>query len=178
MDTPPASSPETTWYCLRSQPKRERVAASQLLNLPGVEVFLPQVRYEVTNAKGKRPRLEPMFPNYLFASFDPGKSHRAVRFAKGVAYIIQRGETFQQVDPQIIQELRALTVADVLELRPEPLAIGERVKIVRGIFAESEGEVISLKPAAERVVLLLELLGSPQTIELPRDDLEVRYGGL
>ncbi|MGF1452005.1 MAG: transcription termination/antitermination NusG family protein [Opitutales bacterium] len=169
------ASETANWFCLRSQPKRERVAAGQLVTLPGVDVFLPMVRFHQPSAKGKRPRTEPMFPNYLFARFDPGASHRAVRYAKGVSYIVQRGEEFQQVDPRIISELRAITVEDILELTPEPLFVGNKVKIVRGIFAETEAEVIELRPAAERVVLLLELLGRPQAVELGLDDLDVGY---
>ena len=33
-----------------------------------------------------------------------------MRYAKGVAYIVQRGEDFQHVDPRIIAELRSITV--------------------------------------------------------------------
>lgn len=163
------------WFCLRSQPKRERIAASQLKLIEKVEVFLPLVRYQRITNKGKTARIEPMFPNYLFARFDPGLQHRAVRYAKGVAYIIRRGEVFQEVDPRIIEELRTITVDDVLELTPEPLQIGDRIQIVRGIFANSTAEVAELVPASERVVLLLEILGHPQAIELDRDDLDQRY---
>ena len=171
----PVNEAAERWYCLRSQPKRERIAASQLAQLPDVEAFLPLVRYESNTAKGKRSRVEPMFPNYLFARFDPGACHRAVRYAKGVAYIIKRGESFQEVDPAIIGELRGITVADVLELTPEPFQLGEKIRIVRGIFANSEGEVLQLRPAAERVVMLLDILGHPQAIELKSDDLDLRY---
>ncbi len=177
MDEPtPPSNPELLrWYCLRAQPKRERVAASQLALVPDVEVFLPMVKYARHSATGKQTRVEPMFPNYLFARFDAGARHRAVRFAKGVAYILARGTRFEEVNPRIIEELRSLTVADVLELKVEPWQVGEEVRIVRGIFAQTRGSIVELRPAQERVLLLLELLGSPQLIELPIDDLQLRY---
>ena len=163
------------WYCLRSQPKRERVAAGQLKLLEGVEVFLPLVAYRRNTAKGQKPTVEPMFPNYLFARFDARYHHRAVGYAKGVAYIVKRGEAFQEIAEAIIAELRSLTVSDVLELTPKPLQIGETVRIVRGIFAEYEGTVIGLRPAAERVVLLMELLGREQAVELPEGTIATTY---
>ena len=32
------------WYCLRSQPKHEHIAAAQLRRSMGIEVFCPRVR--------------------------------------------------------------------------------------------------------------------------------------
>lgn len=163
------------WFCIRSQPRRERIAASQLAQLEGLEVFLPQVRFPRPTAKGKRRVGEPLFPSYLFARFDPAQSQKAVSYAHGVHYIVSTGGKAKVVDNTVIGELKALTVNDVIEVTPEPLVVGENVRIIRGIFAQSEGVIHSLKPADQRVVVLLELLGGPQTVELAMDDLETRF---
>lgn len=165
------TDPTAHWYCLRSQPKRERIAASQLRLLPEVEVFLPLVKYTTNSKKGKHTAIEAMFPNYLFARFHPVKQ-RAVGYAKGVSYIIKCGEALQVVDSHIISELRSVTVEDYLELKPEPFRIGDNVTIIRGIFSDSTATITQLKPAAERVVVLMEILGRPMEIELPSDTLK------
>ncbi len=172
-----AKMPQDTanWYCLRSQPKRERVAAAALREFEGIAVFLPQVRYTRQTPRQKRSVIEPMFPNYLFACFDHATQQRAVRYAKGVSYILRRGEELQEVPAQIIEDLRAITVEDVFELTPQPLEIGESVRILSGIFTEHEGKINALKPAAERVVVLLELLGRTHEIDVPLEAIERQY---
>ena len=37
--------PIDSWFCLRTQPKREHIAAACLRQIPEVEVFCPRVRF-------------------------------------------------------------------------------------------------------------------------------------
>ncbi len=166
---------EPLWYCLRSQIKRERIAAAQVALLDDCQTFLPLVRYARNTPKGKRSKTEPMFPNYFFAKFAPNPNLRAVRYAMGVNYIVSNRDKPVPIADSIIEELRELTVEDVLEMTPDPLKVGDKVKIIRGIFAEQEGVIFELKPASERVVVLMELLGSPQAIAIPKDELHTTF---
>jgi transcription antitermination factor NusG len=46
------------------------------------------------------------------------------------------------------------------------------VRIIRGIFAGSEGEVLRLHGPQKRIAVLLELLGSAKPVELSSEDVE------
>ena len=46
------------------------------------------------------------------------------------------------------------------------------MRIVRGIFAGSEGEVLRLETPQKRIAVLLSLLGSDQPVELSSEDVE------
>jgi hypothetical protein len=35
------------WFCVRSQPKHEHIAAAHLKQEPGIEVYLPRIQAEV-----------------------------------------------------------------------------------------------------------------------------------
>ena len=49
-----SSSPsEPAWYCLKTQTKREAIAAAHLRELEGVEVFCPMLRYRKATRRGK-----------------------------------------------------------------------------------------------------------------------------
>ena len=62
-------SDDRLWYVLRTQLKRERLAAANLRQLEGVETFLPRLRYQKTTRRGRIWWVEPLFPGYLLAKF-------------------------------------------------------------------------------------------------------------
>ncbi|MEM8550640.1 MAG: transcription termination/antitermination NusG family protein [Verrucomicrobiota bacterium] len=163
------------WYCLKTQPKREKVAAASLNSLPGVRALFPQVRYEKQTARGKSVAMEAMFPNYLFARFTPAEHMRAVGYARGVAYVVHQGEELCPVPERVVNEIANLAEDAVLDLPTLPVQPGETVKIIHGIFEGSSADVLRLIPGTERVKLLLEILGRASEIELSMDTLQRRY---
>lgn len=168
-------SAEVQWYCVKTQPKRESIAYGALTALPEIEAFFPRVRYRRVSTRGPRPVVEALFPGYLFAKFAPARKIRAVRYARGVSYIVRQGRDYAPVPDSIITALRELAATQVLELPPEPWKLGEKVRIISGIFRGRSGEVAGLVPGRQRVQLLLELLGGENRVELPAEALEVRH---
>src|SRR6185312_13830264 len=60
----------TAWFCLRTHPKHECVAAAQLRQEANIEVFLPRIRFKRATRCGPAWVTEALFQNYLFAKFD------------------------------------------------------------------------------------------------------------
>lgn len=171
----PLLSADINWYCVKTQPKRENIAYGALAALPDVEAFFPRVRYRRALAKGPRAVVEALFPGYLFVRFAPARRVRAVRYARGVSYIVRQGREFAPVPEAIVGELRALAATSVLELPPEPWKLGEEVRVIMGIFRGASGKIAGLVPARQRVQILLELLGQENRVEFPLDALEQRH---
>jgi transcriptional antiterminator RfaH len=171
----PVLSEDIQWYCVKAQPKRENIAYGALSALPDIEAFFPRVRFQRTLARGPRAVTEALFPGYLFVRFAPAKRIRAVRYARGVSYIVKQGREFAPVPEQIVADLRALAATQVLELPPEPWKLGENVRVITGIFRGASGKVAGLVPARQRVQILLELLGQENRVELPLEALEQRH---
>ncbi|MCH1497844.1 MAG: hypothetical protein L7U83_02140, partial [Akkermansiaceae bacterium] len=69
---------QAAWYVLRTQLKREKLAAANLRRLDGVEVFLPRLKYQKTTRRGRVWWTEPLFPGYLLARFSLVEMGRAV----------------------------------------------------------------------------------------------------
>src|SRR5436190_16891298 len=61
--------PEPVWFCLKTQPKREHLAATALRRQFGVECFSPRLRFRKMTQRGPVWFVEAMFPGYLFAKF-------------------------------------------------------------------------------------------------------------
>jgi len=147
------------WFCIRSQPKHEHIAAAHLRMLEGVTVFCPQVRFKRPTRQGVRWVTEAMFPGYLFARFELAEMHRQVRYALGVIGIVQFGGRYPTVDEEALVQLRdRIGVAEVKELNYE-LSKGDQVKIVEGAFMGIEAMVTQILSAKERVKVLVDFLG-------------------
>src|SRR5258708_9094266 len=64
-----ASSNMPIWFCLRTQPKHEHIAAAALRHRLEIRCFAPRVRFPKATRRGKVWFVEAMFPGYLFAQF-------------------------------------------------------------------------------------------------------------
>ena len=159
-------SAEPAWYCLRSQPKHEHIAAAHLRLLDGVTVFCPRIRFKRADPAGLVWVTEAMFPGYLFARFELAEMHRQVRYAHGVSGIVRFADRYPTIEEGALAQLRDHTGAtEVKELSYE-LSQGDQVKIVEGAFVGLEAVVTQVLPAKERVKVLMDFLGRKMEAEV------------
>ena len=170
----PEPAPETVgvaeegWYCLKTQPKHEHVAAASLRTFEGVETFCPRIRYRKPTRRGPVWFVEAVFPGYLFARFDFTTLHRQVRHANGVMTIVHFGDQCPTVDHLFIETIRSrLNHSDneVIVIEPK-YEVGSCVTLASGAFAGLEAVITRVVPAKERVLVLLEFLGRQVEAEI------------
>lgn len=160
-----ATSSDFNWYCLRSQPRKQNVAASHLRSF-GTEVFNPSLRVRRATKGGPIWRTESLFPNYLFARFHLSESFRRVRYAFGVSDIVKFGRDFCTIPDEEICALQTQWGgAELLEPADE-IAPGDTVKLTGALFHGMEATVICLLPARQRIKVLLEFLGGLKETEV------------
>ena len=168
MESDKASEPN--WYVLRTQLKRERLAAANLRHLEGVEVFLPRLRYQKTTRRGRVWWVEPLFPGYLLAKFSYLELSRAVTYTAGVSRIVTFGDDTPAVPDQFVEDLQAEVArhqTDDEEIVVNwKVEVGDEVELAEGPFKGMEGRVVEFRPGAERVSLLLEFLGESKPVEV------------
>lgn len=155
------------WFCLRSQPKHEHIAARHLRQLAGLEVFLPRIRFRRKTRQGLVWVTEALFPNYLFARFNWTTALRLVHHTPGVGGVVHFGTRWPTIADHIIEELRGMFGGDQLHVIPAEPNVGDPVQIVGGVFHDLRAVVTQVMPARERVTVLLEFLGRQTAVELP-----------
>ena len=112
----------------------------------------------------------PLFPGYLFLWVVSGWWD--ARWSPGVVRLIMDGLQPARVSDQIIAEIRSRERGGFVELpKARGLAPGMRVRVVSGPLSEQIG-MLALLRAHERVVVLLNLLGGQQRVELARGAIE------
>jgi len=159
------------WYCIRTQTKREHIAAGQLERLAGIEVFCPRIRFQRNTKRGKVWFEEALFPGYLFVRFDMATMLRAVSSAYGVRGLVRFAGECAKVPDFVMSTLRS--AADGVVVIKEPvLKSGDQAVISEGAMRGLSAVVTQVLPGGERVKILMELMGTAVEAEVPMDALE------
>jgi transcriptional antiterminator RfaH len=157
--------PAVAWFCLRSQPKHEHIAAEHLRQMGDVEVFNPRMRFTRQTRFGPVEVTESMFPNYLFARFDWRQALARVHYAPGVSGVVHFGSKWPTVPDRAIAEVRAELSGDGVREVPPKLAPGDAVDVVTGAFHGFQAVVSQVLPGKQRVLMLMDFLGRQTMVE-------------
>jgi transcriptional antiterminator RfaH len=160
------------WYCIKTQPKREHIAAGHLREQEGVEVFCPRLRYKKATRRGKIWWVEALFPGYIMGRFVLKENERLVTYSQGVRGLVRFGSEIPPVPDAFVEILRSEMRARDEEIDGETLTVvprievGEEVEVASGPLGGFQGQVVSVLPSKDRVKVLLDFLGQPQVVEV------------
>lgn len=160
------------WYCVRTQPKREAVAASQIA-VRGGEVFAPRIRFKRRTPRGKVWFEESLFPGYIFARFD-WMMLRAVSGAVGVRGLVKFAGKCAVVPDAMIEMLRTETAGAAVVVIPDEPSVkkGDEAVVAEGALVGLRAVIKQVMPGGERVKVLLNMMGTAIEAEIPMDTLE------
>lgn len=164
---------DASWYLLQSKPRSEFKAAQELEN-QGYEVFLPVIEAQKIKANRTEMVIEPLFSRYLFIRLNQ-TSHNwsPIRSTKGVSQIVRFAGEPAKLTEALIAQLREFMCALPVK---NPFHIGDAVLVQQGPFQGLSGVFQKLRtlPNGEaRAMVLIELLGKPQLLELEPEQLKV-----
>lgn len=155
-----------TWFCVRSRPRQEQIAAAYLREELGIEVFLPRVRLKRNTIRGPKWFEEVLFPNYLFARFNLLQCFRQVHHGHGAQGIVHFGKHWPTIPDGLICELRRTIQDDRPHVLSEELHPGDPVLISGGPLHNLEAVVSRIMPGKMRAAVLLEFLGRQTMVEV------------
>src|SRR5215471_7062143 len=154
------------WCCARIEPFRERLAA-HCLGLNGFEIYCLRMREQIRIRGRKVVRTPPLFPGYLFLWVVRGWWD--ARWSAGVCGLIMDGEQPAKVPDAVIAEIKSRERNGFVELpKPRGFVPGMRVRVIGGPLQNQIGLLGALR-ARERVMVLLNLLGGQQRVELAQN---------
>ena len=154
------------WFCLRTQPKHEHIAAAGLRRQFDVRSFSPRLRFRKATRRGAVWFVEAMFPGYLFTEFIYPTMHRAVEHSSGVQGIVHFGDYLATIDPRIVAALQEKAGEEEIITIHDELAAGQSVHIAEGPFQGLEAVITQVLPAKQRIRVLLEFLGRSVETEI------------
>ena len=150
---------DPAWFCVRSQPKREHIAAAHLRTLEEVEVFSPRLRMRKATRRGIVTYVDALFPGYLFARFTPAISLDKVKYSPSVSTIVHFGSKLPTIPDDIIADLKESFGEDEIQDCDRHVEAGDEVFIGDGPFQGMKATVLRVMTPYQRVEVLLDLLG-------------------
>jgi transcriptional antiterminator RfaH len=161
------------WYCARTQPKHEHIAAANLTRRLELEVFHPRLRLERATRRGVVRVVEPLFPCYIFVRCRLEEGIDAIRYVTGISSLVHFGHKIPVVPDAVIEELRQCFESEEPMAVEDRLVPGAEVTVAEGAFMGSHGIVVRMLPAKQRVQILLDFLGRTTLTEVDRKSLTV-----
>jgi transcriptional antiterminator RfaH len=156
---PPVAENRLAWFCVRTHPKHEHIAAAHLSLIQGVEVFNPQLRVERLTRRGRMRVTESLFVNYLFAQFVLETTLDQVRYTPAVKNVVQFGGRVATIPDAVIEELKRTVTDSANTVYTESPLEGDEAEVSVGPFQGEKGVVTRVLPARQRVEVLLDVMG-------------------
>lgn len=155
------------WYVVRSKPRQERVALTNLEN-QGFATYLPYTSISKRIGGKWQSVREVLFPGYLFIRVNTAEQDISpVRSTLGVQGLVRFGQKLQPVPEALIAALmqQEQLLATAAGSGVPVFVPGQQVDIVEGPF-EGLRAAFQLAKSVDRVKVLLNILGSEQPITL------------
>jgi transcriptional antiterminator RfaH len=158
------------WYVVQTQVNAEAKAARNLVR-QGFEIYLPRYLKRRSHARKVEKIAAPLFPRYLFVRIDVATQRwRSIQSTFGVSRLVCNGSDPAPVPQKVLNLLKAREDEGghvKLDQRPK-FALGERVRVLAGVFAENLGLFDGLADR-DRVAILLDLLGRKVRVSIEAD---------
>ena len=149
------------WYLIKTKPRQESVAIKNLENQE-YSTYCPIVTINNKSIV--------LFPGYIFIHLDKKRENWSpIRSTKGVLNFVRFGLNFAQVPDTVIEFLKTNQLINKEKLiNLNKFKSGEKVQIIDGVFKNCVAIFKSSK-SEERVILLMNLLGQQQTINIKQE---------
>jgi transcriptional antiterminator RfaH len=151
------------WYVVYSKPHKEE-QAQFYLRKKGLDVFFP--RLDLAKLAGKRKRIVPLFPNYLFVRAHLLTESHYVLWSPGVKRIVSFGERPVPIDARVVNFLQEQATGDGVIKARSQLRPGQEVEIRGGPFDGLLGIIQDPPDDKGRVRILLKLLSRQISVKL------------
>lgn len=162
---------DATWFAVRTRSRQEKVAASAL-EAVGVPNFLP-LKSEVHRWSDRNQTVTtPLFSGYLFVRLNLARDSRLrVLKTPGVAGLVGNQSGPLPIPDSEIENIRTV-LAQEKQCSPYPsMAVGERVRVVRGALSGIEGTLVRSQ-SDFKLVISVELIQQSIAVNIHAADVQ------
>jgi transcriptional antiterminator RfaH len=163
---PTIQTESSAWYCARTKPKHEHIAAANLRRNLKMEVFHPRLRIERATRRGVVRVSEPLFPCYVFVRCVMEQSLNDIQRVNGIITVVHFASRIPKIADSVIDELKECFAGGETMTVEDRISPGDEVLLTDGAFAGMRAFVLRVMPARKRVQILLDVLGRPTPAEI------------
>src|SRR5208282_5844187 len=122
------------WYCARTKPKHEHIAAANLRKNMNLEVFHPRLSIERATRRGVVRLSEPLFPCYIFFRCFIEEKLDDVKYSSGVSTVVHFAQRIPQIPDEVIEELQECFGGEETMTVEDRISPGDEVVVAEGAF--------------------------------------------
>lgn len=157
-----------SWYALFTKPRRE-TQVGEILSEKDIETYVPTIRERRRGRTVERP----FFPRYMFVRVDFDKVGLSeVKWTPGLTRIVNLGGEPTPVPEAIIERLKERLQEINSSGTYSPFKKGDKVRIKSGPLRDLEAVFDAHLSSADRVRILVGVLGDLTRTEIDVDDIE------
>jgi transcriptional antiterminator RfaH len=160
------------WFILQFK-SNSHIQASKNLKQQGFKTFLPL--HDSTTRKASRfiNTKRPLFPGYMFVSFDRNKSDwTKINNTYGVSRLVTFNSNLKSIPTEVVDTLMARCDLSGELLHINKLEKGAKVRVLNGPFTNFIATVETYE-ADHRIWILMDLMGRETKIQAPSDALKL-----
>jgi transcriptional antiterminator RfaH len=165
--TQPVKLDRPHWYAVHTKPRQEHIAEEHLRR-QGFECLLPRAWNPSQRLPSQKPRVEPLFPRYLFIQAVIGHHNiSAVNYTRGVSRLVKFGHELGEVPEWVVKWIRQGidAVSGLVQLGCPTFSPGDAVEVFDGPFSGFRG-IFEATDGEQRALLMLDLLGRANRISV------------
>ena len=166
------------WYCARTKPKHEHIAAANLRKNLNLEVFHPRLRIERATRRGVMRVSEPLFPCYIFFYCLIEEKLNEIQRTSGVSAVVHFAHKIPKIADTVIEELKECFEGEETMTVEDRLSPGDEVIVAEGAFRGMRAFVLRVMPARRRIQVLLDVLGRPTPAEVDENSVVIEDNGV
>jgi len=166
-------SSKRSWYLIYTKPRQENLARENL-DRQGFVTYLPLAQQTRRRNGRYMKMIEPYFPRYLFIQLNTDTDNWApIRSTLGVSQMVRFGGVPAVVPEDLINYLKENDDPNgIQQMIQQDMSPGDKIEIVNGPFAGYSG-IYQQQKSAERVAVLLEIVGKNAELTLSIHDLQL-----
>ena len=159
-----------TWFLAQVRPNHDQIAQRNL-ERQGICTLCPLELRTFVRRSHFVHQQRSFFPGYIFCGIsDHAISCSEINSTYGVSQLVRFGQKPAVVPPHIIEQIKRSCNADGVVQMHQDLQQGDKVAVTCGTFTNFMGRIARLAPN-DRALVLLDLMGSEVSVDLPREHL-------
>lgn len=160
------------WFVAQLRPQG-LARAQEHLHRQSFQTFAPEILTSALRAGVSRKVRKPLFPGYLFISFDPSAPEwNAINSTRGIARLILSDPRHPVPLPRaLMAALKARCDASGLLLPAPDYQVGDRIRVLAGPFVDVITTIETL-PSPARIGVLIEIMGGKVRTTMPHDQIQ------
>ena len=167
------SSEKYFWYAIYTKSRAEKKTYIQLQQR-GIEVYLPIQKRLKQWSDRKKWVEEPLFNSYLFVHVSEREYMNVLQTPGVVRYVTFSGKAAPIREDQINFLKKILSSEEELVISEHQFSIGQKVKVVAGVFHGMTGELVDIKNT-KRFIVRFDELNKSIILNIPTVYLEPQF---